>query len=269
MHRYLPITFLAFSFAIGGCLSGPSSGEEGASPNTLTEAEKADGWELLWDGKTLDGWTRIVRGKCQPVPKIGWTIEDGALTIHSRKEKAFRDLTEGERAAWGGDIATVRKFRDFDLKFEFRLTDRANSGVKYYLDETQDGVASPEYQVMHPGNGDFDRGTNGNRRVASLYDMIPAHADHLLKPTGEWNSGRIVGRGKTVQHWLNGEKVIEFVRGSPEYRALVKASKFAKWGKSANNKPHPWGEIEEGRILLQDHHDCVSFRNLKIRVGKH
>jgi len=116
---------------------------------------------------------------------------------------------------------------------------------------------------FHP---DSDKGKDGNRKAASLYDIIPANADAILKGVGQWNTGKIVAKGTHVEHWLNGVKVLEYERGSAAFRKAVKASKYADWGKAANGDPQPWGEIPEGRILLQDHSDStVSFCNLKIK----
>ena len=107
---------------------------------------------------------------------------------------------------------------------------------------------------------------DGNRKSASLYDVIPAHADKIQKGIGQWNTGMIVAKGSHVEHWLNGEKVLEYERGSEAFRSAVNKSKYATWGKDADGKPQSWGEIAEGRILLQDHSDStVSFCNLKIK----
>ena len=152
------------------------------------------------------------------------------------------------------------------FKFDFRLTEAANSGVKYFLDETQNGGTCEEYQILENGHPDSTKGRDGNRKTASLYDIFPAHADPIMKGIGQWNSGKIVAKGTKVEHWLNGMKVLEYDRGTPAFKAAVKASKYATWGKTAEKKPQDWGEIPEGRLLLQDHSDSsVSFCNLKVR----
>ena len=157
---------------------------------------------------------------------------------------------------------TVRKFRDFDFKFEFSLTPNANSGVKYFYDETKNKGTCEEYQLLDEGHPDWRQGRDGNRRVAALYDLVPAQTDGLRKKPGEWNQGRIISKGSHVEHWLNGVKVLEYERGSKAFRQAVDKSKYAKWGTGGNR----WGELPEGRILLQDHTDStVSFRSLKIR----
>ena len=240
---------------------------EGA--NTLTAAEKAEGWTLAWDGKTLDGWLAVKSG-CKAPPEKGWVIKDGTLTMRPVNGIAngnwFPLPPEDQKLGGGGDIVTAKKYRDFAFKFDFRLTENANSGVKYFYDETLNKGTCEEYQVLENGHPDSDKGKDGNRKSASLYDIIPANADSILKGPGEWNSGMIVSKGAHVEHWLNGVKVLEYDRGTPAFKASVKASKYADWGVDAAGKPQDWGEIPEGRILLQDHSDStVSFCNLKIR----
>ena len=240
---------------------------EGA--NTLTAAEKAEGWTLAWDGKTLDGWLAVKSG-CKAPPEKGWVIKDGTLTMRPVNGIAngnwFPLPPEDQKLGGGGDIVTAKKYRDFAFKFDFRLTENANSGVKYFYDETLNKGTCEEYQVLENGHPDSDKGKDGNRKSASLYDIIPANADSILKGPGEWNSGMIVAKGAHVEHWLNGVKVLEYDRGTPAFKAAVKASKYADWGIDAAGKPQDWGEIPEGRILLQDHSDStVSFCNLKVK----
>ena len=240
---------------------------EGA--NTLTDAEKSDGWKLAWDGKTFDGWLAVKSG-CKEEPSKGWVIKDGTLTMRPvngiADGKWFPLPPEDQKLGGGGDIVTVGKYRDFAFKFDFRLTDSANSGVKYFYDEKLNKATCEEYQILENGHPDSDKGKDGNRKSASLYDVISAHADGILKGSGEWNSGMIVAKGPHVEHWLNGQKVLEYDRGTPAFKAAVKASKYADWGVDASGKPQDWGEIPEGRILLQDHSDStVSFCNLKIK----
>jgi len=241
---------------------------EGA--NTLTDAEKAEGWKLAWDGKTFDGWLAVNSG-CKAPPEKGWVIKDGTLTMRPVNGIApngqwFPLPPEDQKLGGGGDIVTAKKYRDFAFKFDFRLTEFANSGVKYFYDETLNKGTCEEYQILENGHPDSDKGKDGNRKSASLYDIISAHADSILKGPGDWNSGMIVSKGAHVEHWLNGVKVLEYDRGTPAFKAAVKASKYATWGVDADGKPQDWGEIPEGRILLQDHSDStVSFCNLKVK----
>lgn len=220
-------------------------------PNTLTEYEKENGWKLLFDGKTTDGWKSA---RSESFPDKGWKIENGTLTVVS---------SQGKESANGGDIITRDKFSAFDLSFAFRLTPGANSGLKYFvtLQEKTDGSAiGLEYQILddsiHP---DAKMGINGNRTMSSLYDLIKAEkSQRFLRPVGEWNWGRVVVHpDNKVEHYLNGVKVLEYQRGSKEYRDLVAKSKYKIW--------ENFGEAKEGHILLQDHGDEVSFKNIKIR----
>lgn len=225
-------------------------------PNTLSEQEKRRGWRLLWDGETTEGW---VGAKLDHFPEKGWTIENGILTVLS---------SDGAESANGGDIITKDKFSDFELSFEFMLSEGANSGVKYFVDPgLNKGKGSSiglEYQILDDKNHpDAKMGVQGNRTVASLYDLIPAgnlSVPHRSKPfngIGNWNKGRVLVHGNHIEHWLNGNKVLEYERRTPAFRALVSYSKYKDW-------PN-FGEWDEGHILLQDHGDKVSFRSVKIR----
>ena len=170
--------------------------------------------------------------------------------------------------AGGGDIVTKKKYSDFIFKFDFRLTEAANSGVKYFYNEGMHKSSCMEYQVLDPQHPDYDKpnpsGVPRVHRIAALYDLIETpKADPLLKPVGQWNSGMIVSRGKTVEHWLNGVKVLEYERGGAEFMEAFKKSKYADSKTNLNGK---WGLTPEGRVLLQDHGDStVSFRNIKIK----
>ncbi|MCG8442843.1 MAG: DUF1080 domain-containing protein, partial [Caulobacterales bacterium] len=226
-------------------------------PNTLSAREERDGWRLLWDGETTEGW----RGaRLEGFPEIGWVIEEGELIVLS---------SGGGEARNGGDIVTTEDFDDFELSLEFKLTEGANSGIKYFVDpDLLQGPGSAiglEFQILddkvHP---DAKMGVAGNRTVGSLYDLItagnmtePERDTKRVKPIGEWNHARIVVVGAHVEHWLNDVKVLEFERGTPMYRALVAYSKYAQWDN--------FGEWETGPVLLQDHGDRVAFRSIKIR----
>ena len=220
-------------------------------PNHLTAYEKSNGWKLLFNGKDTSGW----KGAYQPgFPQKGWKIKDGAITVLS---------SQGKEAANGGDIVTRNQFDFFDLSFEFKITPGANSGIKYFVTLSEHNTGSAiglEYQVLddatHP---DAKLGRDGNRTMASLYDLLPANKQpRFLRKTGEWNSGRItVSPGNHVTHYLNGVKVLEYERGSQTFRELVAESKYKIW-------PH-FGEAKQGHILLQDHGNEVSFRSIKIR----
>jgi hypothetical protein len=223
-------------------------------PNTLTEQEKLNGVSLLWDGKTTTGWRGSYKDK---FPAQGWEIKDGTLSVLK---------SHGEESTNGGDIVTMKEFGAFDLQFEFKLTEGANSGVKYFVTEKEGNSGSAiglEYQILddekHP---DAKLGAVGNRTLASLYDLIPSiKIKRGLHPIGEWNYGRVVVYpDNRIEHWLNGYKVVEYQRGTPVYQALVARSKYASW--------ENFGMAEKGRILLQDHGDNVSFRSIKVKELK-
>ena len=231
--------------------SKSSSLEPVFTKNALIPKEIEDGWEMLWDGTTSKGW----RGaKINDFPQQGWIMENGILTVLP---------SGGGESEGGGDIVTDRLFGEFELKVDFRITKGANSGIKYYVDtELNKGEGSAiglEYQILddavHP---DAKLGRKeGIRTMASLYDLIQADPGKPVNPIGEWNSAHIVSRNNHVEHWINGVKVLEYERGSQKFREMVAESKYAKWVN--------FGELEQGRILLQDHGDEVSFKNVKIK----
>jgi hypothetical protein len=226
----------------------------GQAPNTLTRREAAAGWKLLWDGRTTAGWASERGG---PFPASGWEIKDGVLSVTD---------TGGKEGGDGGDILTTGKYADYELSVDFRVTEGANSGILYLVDlDLKKGPGSPagyEYQILddavHP---DAQRGKDGDRTVASLYDLIPAAGTSThtkpIHPVGTWNTARIVVRGTHVEHWLNGTKVVAYDRDSPEFQKLIAESKF-------NVYPH-FAAMHDTPIVLQDHGFPVSFRNIKIR----
>jgi hypothetical protein len=230
----------------------PGQGDKASSAtpaNTLTAAEKAAGWKLLFDGKTTNGWRGFRREK---FPEEGWVIEDGAV-----KHVA----ANGEQSQNGGDIITVEQYDNFELQLEWRISPGGNSGIKYLVAEEMvksghSGLGF-EMQVLdddrHP---DAKLGKNGNRTAGALYDLI-APKNKVLHPVGEWNQVRLIVNGNHVEHWLNGGKVVEYELGSPQLKALIAESKY---------KSIPgFGEVRKGHILLQDHGNEVWFRNIKLR----
>ncbi len=221
--------------------------------NRLTKEEEEDGWQLLWDGKTTQGW----RGaKLEDFPEKGWEIQDGELIVLA---------SGGAEAEGGGDIVTRDVYGDFELMVDFKITEGANSGIKYYVDtDLNQGEGSAiglEYQILddehHP---DAKLGNHeGSRTLASLYDLIAADKDKPVHRIGEWNRAHIVSKGRHVEHWLNGMKVLEYEREGPEFKKLVAESKYHIWP--------DFGELDKGNILLQDHGNRVAFKNIKIKTN--
>jgi hypothetical protein len=190
-------------------------------------------------------------------PEQGWKIDNGVLSVLP---------SGGAESTNGGDIVTTAEYKAFILQFDFKLTEGANSGVKYFVTEKEGNTGSAiglEYQVLddekHP---DAKLGAAGNRTIASLYDLIPSLPEkRARRKIGEWNRGMIVVYpDNRVEHWLNGWKVVTYTRGGPVYQALVARSKYEKWP--------DFGLAPQGRILLQDHGDQVSFRSIKLRELK-
>lgn len=218
--------------------------------NQLSDPEKKQGFRLLFDGETSNGWRSV---QADQFPAQGWVIRDGNLTVLSKDELA------GKR---GGDIVTVDKFKAFELKFDFNLSEGANSGLKYFVGNGGATVGL-EYQILddekHP---DAKNGIEGNRKLGSLYDLIPAEKEgRFVNKPGQWNQGRIVVYpDNRVEHWLNGRKILEFERGGEAFRAAVAKSKFSKI--------NDFAMMQETPILLQDHNDRVQFRSIKIREIK-
>ena len=203
----------------------------------------------MWDGKTTEGWRSA---KSEKFPSGGWEIADGALK--TLKSNGFESKN-------GGDIITTKKYKNFELLVEFKVTEGSNSGIKYFVDpDLNKGEGSAigcEFQILddekHP---DAKLGVKGNRTVGSLYDLIPA-VNKRFSGVGEWNHARIIVNGNHVEHWMNGFKVVEYERGTQMWRALVAYSKYKDW-------PN-FGESPEGHILLQEHGFEVWFRSIKIR----
>ena len=220
----------------------PVAQQKASAPNTLTAAEQGAGWTLLFDGHSLDGWRAY---KKPDASGLRWKVADGSLTLPAETAAGTRP----------GDLISKDTFEQFELVFDWRIASAGNSGVKYFILEDLDSAIGHEYQLIdderHP-----DAKVGPHRQTAAFYDVLPA-ADRPTKPVGEWNTTRIVVRGQTVEHWLNGKKVLQYELNSPALKAAVEKSKFKGIER--------FGKRQNGHLLLQDHGDQVWFRNIKIR----
>lgn len=230
------LAVVTLALVVGAC--GPSNAAISAqeAPNTLTPEEREAGWRLLFDGESTEGW----RGYMRDDMPDGWRVEDGTLT----------------RAAAAGDIVTVERFGDFELSLEWKVEPGGNSGVLYRAIEGPEYVyhGAPEMQVLDDaGHAD---GQSPLTSAGSNYGLHPAPRG-VVNPAGEWNRARILVDGRHVEHWLNGQKVVEYELGSEDWERRVADSKFAQWPE--------YGRADEGHIALQDHGDRVWFRNVKLR----
>jgi len=232
---------MRFPLLVMGALTAlgarPVSGQTAErQPNVLTDAERQAGWKLLFDGRTLNQW-RGFRKKGIPA---GWAVEGGALT----------------RVAAGGDIISMKQYRDFELALEWKIAEGGNSGIMYRVTEGADATyeTGPEMQVL-----DDARHPDGRKRLTSagsVYGLYPAPAG-IVRPAGEWNEIRIVVKGNHVEHWLNGARVVEYDLESRDWETRVAASKFRQWP--------AYGRAPKGHLALQDHGDRVEYRSIRIR----
>lgn len=216
--------------------------------NMLTPEQIAEGWQLLFDGKSLDGWKRFNHDTIGPL----WSVENGAILCDGE------GLGEGS-GEMGGSLITTREFRNFDLVLDYKLSTGGNSGILYHV------VEDPKYQYDYETGPEFqlldDAGWKGDLReeqkAGSNYDMFAASPDKKINPAGEWNTARIVYYDGHVEHWLNGKKVVEFDEDSEEFRRRFENSKW---------KEYPdWNKSRTGAIALQDHGAPVYFRNIRIK----
>ena len=234
MKTLAPSLVLAFCLAVLG--AGAFAAEKAMAPdNTLTPAEKAAGWKLLFDGKSTAGW----RGFKAPAPDAGWKVKDGALSPDPKTSK---------------DLMTKDKYENFELVFDWKISPKGNSGVMFHVIEVGDQTyeSGPEYQILDNAHGEPPA-----EQAAALFALYPPTSDRT-RPVGQFNHALIIVKHGKVQHFLNGMQVAAYEIGSPEFKAKVAASKFKRWPQFATG--------QTGFIALQNHGDDVAFKNIKIRV---
>ena len=229
-----------------------------ARPNQLTAAERADGWQLLFDGRTFTGWHAL--GYTE-MPTGRWVVEDGA--IRRVAQGAGPTQADGQPLA-GWDLVSDSAYRDFELSWEWKISEAGNSGLKYNVSEQLSTTMAPRHAAKGWEYQMIDDARNEDNAIAShlsgsLYDMFPPTDRHRVKPAGEWNRSRIVFRGNHGEHWMNGAKIVEFEIGTPAFGAAFAKSKYRSY-------PVWFPERRAGQTVLQDHGHAVWFRDIKIRV---
>ncbi len=215
--------------------------------NELTAKEREEGWRLLFNGRTTEGWHGF-RQKGMPE---GWAVEGGTLVLK-------KNTPPGEPGKLSTGIVTAETFGDFELTLEWKLAPGGNSGLFYRVseDEAMPNRTGPEMQILddarHP-----DAAKGPERLAGACYQMY-APTKKVVRPVGEWNAVRLIARGNHIEHWLNGERIVTYEIGSPDWLARLEKSKYREFPR--------YGRERKGHILLQDHEHAVAFRNIKIKV---
>jgi hypothetical protein len=240
---------IAGTIGVIAALTASGAAQKGDEPvqNRLTDEEQRAGWSLLFDGQTLEGW----RGYRKPdATGTRWKVDNGLLTV---------DPGDGRDTRGALDLITKETFDEFELGVEWRISPGGNSGIKYFVLEDLDTAIGHEYQIIdderHP-----DAKLGPKRQTSSFYDVLAASA-RPVRPAGAFNHARVVVRGRRVEHWLNGTRVLQYELGSPELQAAIDASKFKGIVR--------FGRPQKGHLLLQDHGDRVWYRNVKVRRIPH
>ena len=226
-------------------------------PNTLTVAERAAGWRLLFDGKTMAGWHGL---GFPEVPAGLWVVEDGAIKHVAHGKGPVQ--ADGQPLT-GMDLISDDGYQDFELVWQWKISESGNSGLKYNVsEELSSGMPPPhaakgwEYQMIDDEKNEDNK--LATHRSGALYDMLPPNDPKRVHPAGQWNRSAIVFRGSHGEHWLNGVRIVEFEVGSARFDSAFAKSKY-------HGYPEWFPVRRRGRIVLQDHGDVVWFRDLKIR----
>lgn len=227
--------------------------------NELTAAERAAGWKLLFDGKTLKGWRGL---GYDSIPTAHWRVEDGAIKKTPSGDVA--KIADGQPAQ-GGDLMSIEAFGDFELSWEWKVAPGANSGVKYNVSEqfsltnaANHAALGFEYQILDDSLAEDNK--IASHRAGALYDLIAPNEKKWVRPAGQWNESRLVFRGPHGEHWLNGSKIVEYDLGTPRMDSLLALSKY---------KPiKGFAERRVGHIILQDHGDAAYYRSIKIKSSR-
>lgn len=258
MKGFISLVFLVvgLSLFLGACSSSDGGESDQPPVNTLTETEEENGWTLLFNGEDFTNWTGLGRDS---IPRGHWKIVDG--TIQKVESGDVPTAADGQPLQ-GGDIMTTDTYRNFEFKLEWKTSKGGNSGIKYNVSDSLSTAHEPvhaalgfEYQLLddkrHPDS------ELANHRASALYDLVAPNDQKSLKPVGEWNTARIVLQGAHGEHWLNGEKVLEYDLDSPEFDSLFAESKYAD--------TEGFRTRRDGHIVLQDHGNDFWFRNIKVR----
>lgn len=241
--KYIPILkIIIFLLLFCNCT------HERQTKNTLTDREQSDGWILLWNGNSSNGWRGINKDY---FPTSGWLINDGELICLGN------ELPDSLR---GGDIITISQYDNFELRFDFKISENANSGIKYFVDESLSSNKfhglGLEYAILDNENWPYDK-LEYYRTCGSLYDLVRAPDNAIVREYGRWNHGIIRVENNHIQHWLNGIKSVDIMKNSEEYYKLLENSKYASI--------KGWGDFEKGHILIQDEGPRTAFKNIKIK----
>lgn len=250
LNRFLSLCVILAAFAVGTAfvLKKEKATPE-VAPNSLTAAEKAAGWILLFDGKTTKGWRNYNK------QGIGsrWKVADGVLYLDVANKNA-----DGFQVGGGGDIITEAEYENYELRLEWKIAKCGNSGIIYHIHEDPSiqypWMTGPEFQLLD--NDCHPDAKIKKHRAGDFYDVIESSIE-TVKPAEEWNKIRLVCMGTKVEHWMNGKKVISTDMGSPEFKSLLPNTKWKDHKK--------YGTFSKGHIGLQDHGDGISFRNIKLR----